>query len=62
MKALRKPFKMRMRITGINHLIGEEFQSAAPFRQPQAQLNEQGCDTWQGILKSIRICLERLIS
>jgi hypothetical protein len=35
MKALRKPFKMRMRITGINHLIGEEFQSAAPFRQPQ---------------------------
>ena len=35
MKALRKHFKMHMRITGINHLIGEEFQSAAPFRQPQ---------------------------
>ena len=36
MKALRKPFKMRMRITGNNHLIGEEFQSAAPFMQPQS--------------------------
>ena len=35
MKALTQCYKMRMRITGINHLIGEEFQSAAPFRQPQ---------------------------
>ena len=26
---------MRMRITGLNHLIGEEFQSAALFMQPQ---------------------------
>ena len=27
---------MRMRITGNNHLIGEEFHSAAPFMQPQS--------------------------
>jgi carbamoyltransferase len=33
MKALTKSFKMRMRITGLNHLIGDELQSASPFMQ-----------------------------
>ena len=35
MKAPTKPFKMRMRITGLNCLIADEFQSAASFTQPQ---------------------------
>ena len=35
MKAPTKPFKMRMRITGLNCLIADEFQSAASFMQPQ---------------------------
>ena len=45
MKALTKSFKMRMRITGFNYLIGDELQSAAPFMQSQCAVNEQECDT-----------------
>ena len=35
MKALTKPFKMRMSITGLNHLKRDELQSAPLFMQPQ---------------------------
>ena len=40
MKALTKSFKMRMRITGLNYLIGDELQSAGPFVQSQCAVNE----------------------
>jgi len=39
MKALTKYFKMRMRITGLNGLMVEESQSAAPSMQPQCAVD-----------------------
>ena len=30
MKALTEPFKMLVRVTGLNYLIGDEFQFASP--------------------------------
>ena len=35
MKALTKPFKMRMSITGLNYLIRDELEPVALFMQPQ---------------------------
>jgi len=39
MKALTKPFKMRMRITCLNYFIGDELQYAALFMQPQCAVD-----------------------
>jgi len=45
MKALRKPFKMRMSITGLNYLKGKKSSLQLYLCSRSAQLTEQECDT-----------------
>ena len=57
MKALTKNFKMRMRITGLNDLIVEEFQSAAQSMQPQCAVDRARV---QHLARHIEVSLNRL--
>jgi len=45
MKALTEPFKILVRVTGLNYLIGDEFQFAAPSMQPQCAIERARVDT-----------------
>ena len=45
MEALTKPFEMRVRVNGLNYLLGGEFQFAAPSMQPQCAIEGTRVDT-----------------
>ena len=52
-KALTKSCKMRVLVTGLNTELGKNFSRQVHPCSRSAQLAEQECDTYQGVLKSI---------